>query len=101
MRQLVLRVFLSACCLSAVYCGGDDAKAPSDGGAPDSTLRDSGTVRDAGRVGDAGHRDGAAQDGSVGDAAPPLTDAALFDGPLEPDVDSGDSVLRHHKNYNR
>jgi len=101
MRQLVLRVFLSACCLSAMYCGGDDAKAPSDGGAPDSTLRDSGTVRDAGRVGDAGHRDGAAQDGSVGDAAPPPTDGAFFDGPLEPDVDSGDSVLRHHKNYNR
>jgi outer membrane protein assembly factor BamB len=90
-----------------MYCGGDDAKAPSDSGAPDSTVRDASTMSDAGHLGDGGrvvdggHRDGAAQGGLVGDAGPPPTGGGLFDGPLEPDVDSGDSVLRHHKNYNR
>ncbi len=90
--------------------GGDRDGADLDGAVPDSTVQD-GTVQD-GTVQDSTLPDSTMDDASTGprdaattpdaaatpDATP--TDAAL-DAPLEPDVDAGDSVLRHHKNLNR
>ncbi len=113
MRRRIFGAFVLLFCAGVIRCGsnkttgggpnaGLDGGAP-DGRAPDGSTADSGTsstVNDSGAFDattlDAGGN-GVNDGGAPGDQFVPPFEA----GPPEPDVDAGDSVLRHHKNFNR
>ncbi|MGA3124908.1 MAG: hypothetical protein ABSF69_29545 [Polyangiaceae bacterium] len=95
-------------CILALQCGTDQASSADDGvvdgGAPDSTVADTGPGASVNRIDAA--PDSAAPDSAAlvsnDDASLEGAEAATLDvAPLSPEVDAGDSVLRHHKNINR
>jgi hypothetical protein len=121
MRSPIAWLFLSACAL-AIQCdtdhsnsgaGGVDgggvsvdsgsARADSGGGSTDDASARDATLGDAGPGVDSTTTDSAPFDSTVGTEASsgPSDAAALEAAPPEPEVDAGDSVLRHHKNLNR